>query len=90
MEAADTTTIMENDCQQRMAVGAAMVMVGSNLAAKTTNQRICVEILLSSGKARQRSEVKCRGLTKCWPTSTYRSSYVNSYMALLVTLEIFV
>jgi hypothetical protein len=37
MEAADITTIMDNDCQQRMAVGAAMVMVGSDLAAKTTN-----------------------------------------------------
>jgi hypothetical protein len=34
MEAADITTIMDNDCQQRMAVGAAMVMVGSESAAK--------------------------------------------------------
>jgi hypothetical protein len=48
METADITTIMDNDCQQRVAVGAAiMVMVGSDLVAKTTNQRICVEILLS-------------------------------------------
>jgi hypothetical protein len=85
MEAADIKTIQHgqqrNGCR-RGHHGHAMAWSAVPWLLNPRRQRLCVALLSFSGRARQRSEVKCCGLTKCWPTSTYRLFYVNSYTAL--------